>query len=309
LGVLLFGDLDPLRVGGGLALRSLRAWDEVLAAWTEAIDTFEKLGDREAAGHVCWEASTQLGWAARWEEALVMVGRGMAALEGLAHPDLPRLLALAAIIFGTGGYRDAADTMLADASLVAGEVADDVVTGTVMWADSVIRWEYMEMQRVVELDPVALETLRRSGSLWLLVETAGCIVYAYWFLGRWDEVRSLAEEILPLAESLGNQQALFLIRRPVFGMELCQSGDLTAFDGANRVDLETCRAAALPYEAESYIFVGETDYLLGRSEHALEMAEKAVRMEEEGTIMVGWHRSFRVRLLARLGMRQKALAW
>src|SRR6202022_2168674 len=106
----------------GLALRSLQRWDEGVVLWYEAVDAFEKLGDREAAGHVCSEAAVVLGWAAHWEEALIMAGRGLPALEGSSHPDHARLLAITSLMFATAGYRDAADSMLSDARRLSVEI-------------------------------------------------------------------------------------------------------------------------------------------------------------------------------------------
>ena len=49
----------------GLALRSLGRWEEALADWREALDTYEELGDAEAVGRICHGHCYQLGWGAR----------------------------------------------------------------------------------------------------------------------------------------------------------------------------------------------------------------------------------------------------
>jgi len=293
----------------GLALRSLRRWAEAVAVWTQSVDALEALGDRETAGHVCCEASIQLGWVGRWEEAVVMAGRGLGVLEGLDNADRGRLLAYAGLMFATTGYQEAADTLLAEARGVAAELGDEAVRGSVLGYEVVVRWEYMRSAEVASIGAEATEALRRSGELWQLAETMGFVQMNLASLGRWDEMPPLLEGNEVLADRLGNAQAQFLNLWSRALLEVCLRADLDGFRRAGEASLALCQSAGLPYAGESFVLLSEADYLAGDWEGALRHAEDAVRGEEEGgVVFVGHHRGQLLRMLAFLGRRDQAFA-
>jgi tetratricopeptide (TPR) repeat protein len=292
----------------GLALRSMQRWDDAVAVWDEAAEAFAKLGDREREGHVRWEAAYQLAWAGRYEESLMMVGQGLATLEGLANPDRGRLLAMSSVMFAMSGYRDAADTMLQEAFEVGDVLDDDGVRGTTLSLDVVERYLYMVNDQVMELAPKAAVVLERTGALWQLAETRGFALICAINVGRWDEAERLLDENEPLAVRLGNRQAELLNRRGRILLSVPREGDLERFERMAQSDLEFCRAADMPYIAESHVFLSRAHFMLGRWEAAVDEAREAVRTEEEGTVLVGWHRGQLLRMLAYVGERDQALA-
>jgi tetratricopeptide (TPR) repeat protein len=293
----------------GLALRSLRRWEEAVGLWTEAVDALQALGDLETAGHVCCEAAIQLGWVGRWEEAVVMAGRGLGALEGVVNADRGRLLAYTGLMFATTGYQEAADTFIADAHGVAAELGDEAIRGSVLGYEVVVRWEYMRNDEVARIGEEAISALRRSGALWQLAETTGFLQMNQASLGRWDEVEPSLEENEALALRLGNAQAQFLNLWSRVLLDLCRRTDLEAFRLGGQSILALCQSAGLPYEGEAYILLSEADHLAGDWERAVRHAEDAVRREDEGgAVFVGHHRGQLLRMLAYMGDRDNALA-
>jgi len=105
-----------------MALRSQGRWDEALKVMDEAVALYEALGRTDALGRLCGVMSYQLGWAARWEDAVGVATCGLAALGDLPNPDRARLLAAAAWVSGLAGdYAGAAERHVAAA--LAAEVA------------------------------------------------------------------------------------------------------------------------------------------------------------------------------------------
>src|SRR4029453_6761603 len=81
------GDLAELVERLAMALRSQGRWDEALKVMDEALRLYEALGRTDAIGRLCGVMSYQLGWAAKWEEAVGVATRGLAGPRDLPNPD------------------------------------------------------------------------------------------------------------------------------------------------------------------------------------------------------------------------------
>jgi tetratricopeptide (TPR) repeat protein len=127
-----------------MALRSQGRWDEALKVMDEALRLYESLGRADALGRLCGAMSYQLGWAAKWEEAVAVAvavaSRGLAALGGLPNPDRARRLAAAAWVSGLAGDYAGATGMFAGARELATQLGDEAALADVLSSRPSTTW-------------------------------------------------------------------------------------------------------------------------------------------------------------------------
>jgi class 3 adenylate cyclase/tetratricopeptide (TPR) repeat protein len=291
----------------GLAQRSVGRWEEAVTSWRRAVDELESLGDAEAAGRACWYAASHLGWAGRFDEALIMVGRGLAAVEGRVIPEHARLLSMGGLMFGSGGYYEAAHQMLDQGLDLAHRLGDNHVRGAVLSLKTLVLWEFMEDAEAVAAGLEAERLLTEAGDLFEVAQVLSFVQFSMLYQGRFDEAAAVRERGLPLAERFGHPAAYMTLLRGE-ALELwMRTGGLEDYEPMGRRDLELNQAADLPWIAESYVFLGSTASYRGLRDEATELLEEAVRRETVG-FSVGWHRSALFHHLALYGERDRALA-
>jgi len=266
----------------GLALRSLGRWDEALAGWLQALDAYEELGDTEAVGRLGYQLSWQLAWAARNEEAVEIARRGLSALGERTSADRCRLLAVAGANLSLGGDYPAADPMLAQALAIAEELGDQRLLGEVLFEKAAHHFGYAEAREAAEAGRRAAELLRSSGALWELADTLWVTQQAMLYLGRFDEVAKIGEELEPLAARLGHLGALVMAGRCRGFRECFLTADIARFEEFARDDLQLCRSIGLPWVSNSYTFLGGAHFWRGRWEEALESFQEGARLEPSG---------------------------
>jgi len=266
----------------GLARRSLGRWEEALADWREALDAYEELGDVEAVGRACFEVALQLTWGARWEEALEISRRGLAALGERVSADRSRLLARAGHILSIGGQYAAANGMITQALEMAEQLGDQRLLGEVLRHKAALHWHHLEMPQAVDSGLRAAELLRSAGDLWNLADALWYVQWALLFLGRFEEVTEIGEELEPLASRLGHLGALLVAGRARGLREFMLTAELDRYEEFARGDLELCRSADMPWISISYSFLGLAHFWRGRWGEALESFQEAVRLEPPG---------------------------
>jgi class 3 adenylate cyclase/tetratricopeptide (TPR) repeat protein len=292
--------------GSGRALRSLGRWDEVIPRWREAIGLYEALGEIDAAGSACREAANQLSWAARWEEALEMAGRGLATLEGRVSVDRGRLLSEVAVMFAASGYYEAADQMLREAHQLAREVGDPQLIGHVLYLESLHDFFFMRTSHGASTGRRAVEILRASGPPWNLASAFGFLSLHLAFLGHVEGCARVRDEAEPLAVRLGHHGALLaLIRSKILGHAM--AGDLKAYERAAEEELELDRSARLPWIAGAHIWLGVMMFWRGRWEDALEQYRLAASLEA-AQAFVGFGLGSLLLATAYQGRKEEALA-
>jgi tetratricopeptide (TPR) repeat protein len=291
-----------LEFGLGTALRSLGRWDEGAERWRKAIDAYERLGEHEAAGHASVYAAEQLAWTARWDEALVVAGEGLAALGDIANADRALLAAEVAVMFSAGGYKDAADQMLAEAEALAGDLQRPGLRGQVMRLDSVHRYFYGMPRQSVEVGLRAAELLRAAGDTWNLADTLSFVALNAAMTLDFDLVHEAAEESTRLAERLGHIPARWLAHRSAF-IE-AQIGELEPFERFGERDLELIRG--LPWIAGASVFAAQAAFRRGRWEEAVELLERALEEEVAEALRPG-DTGMLALALAYLGERDRAM--
>lgn len=296
-------DLD---VKLGFALRALNRNDEALGAWRRALDSYADLGDGNAAAQVCWDISTQLGWAGYPVESVEFLQRGLMVAGDDAGPIRGRMLALAGGIFGYLGDLESGQGMLDEALAIADGTEDNGLRAIVAVSRAVINYAHMEHATVVEGSTADAELVRSVAAPW---DAASYLVLLMWSLlstGRIAEAQAMAAEVESLAARMGHFTAQLLTERLNGVMAYRPKGDLDFFEKFALRDLERCKEADAAWISNSYGFLAVNDLWRGRKEDALENARLAVDTEPPGGFS-GW--SWPLLFLANIhaGRRDEAL--
>jgi tetratricopeptide (TPR) repeat protein len=114
-----------IKCGLGQAYRSLGQWGECQQMWSDAIDIYESLGRVELVGSLCAEQAVQLTWGLRYEEALLVAGRGLAAVGEEPSNDRAVLLALSGVTLSLAGNYAAGEEMTGEAVALAKQLGDN----------------------------------------------------------------------------------------------------------------------------------------------------------------------------------------
>jgi tetratricopeptide (TPR) repeat protein len=234
-----------------VALRSQGRWDEALKVMDEALRMYEALGRTDALGRVCGVMSYQLGWAARWEEAVGVATRGLAALGDLPNPDRARLLAAAAWVSGLAGDYAGATGMFAAARELAGQLGDEVALADVLQLQTIHHMAWAELADGVAAGLRAADVYEAAGHLWELTGVLAFVEYEDRTLARPEptaahaaRLTGLAERVALLAERLGHLGAEFLVVASRIRIEGVYRADLAFVETMGRHVVEICERAA-----------------------------------------------------------------
>jgi len=266
----------------GMAQRSLGRWEEALADWREALTAYEELGDAEAVGRVCSGITIQLAWGARYVEALEIARRGLVALGERVSADRCRLLARAGLTLSMAGYYTAGNGMIAQAVAMAEQLGDECLLGRVLSAKAVHHWACLQLPEMADSGLRAAEPLRSAGDLWPLADALWASQFGLLFLGRFDEVAKISQEVEALASRLGHLGALVMAGRARGLREFMLTGDIDKYEEFARADLELARSTGFGWLSVSYTMLGLADFRRGRWQEALEKFQEAVRLETAG---------------------------
>ncbi|MEE8347443.1 MAG: AAA family ATPase, partial [Dehalococcoidia bacterium] len=292
----------------GQALRSLGRWEEGLADWREALDTYEELGDAEAVGRISYGMSWQLAWVASYEEGVELARRGIAALGDRVSADRVRLLSMAGRMLSADGDYKGGGGMIEQAFNIAEELGDKRLLGEVLGSRTLHHHYYMQVREAVEDGRISAELLRSAGAFWDLGDTLWATQLALGLLGRFDEVVQISDELEPLVARAGHQGALLMDRRARAYQELCRTADLEAWEQFARADLELCRSAGTSWVIfASYLYLGAAHFWRGRWREAAENHQEAYKQRALGPYACfGWAALFSLK--AYCGDREEALA-
>ena len=273
-----------LRERQGMALRALGRYDDSLAVFDEVVDDFARLGEREAAGDLCWEMGYQLAWLSRFPEAFTTYDRGLAVLDGVRSPAMAALVGSQGLITGfagVAGMHSASVARLDEAERIARELGDERNLGRVAWGRCVVDWSYARVPEACEAGRRAVQHLREVGDLWSLVDALGWFSFPLAGAGLVEEGSAVAEEALELALRLGHLAGEIIARRGVAMHHAPERGDLAALEACARKDLELCLAIGSPWSTQSYAWLGFLATMQGRLDEGRVQAERAVEVEPE----------------------------
>jgi tetratricopeptide (TPR) repeat protein len=267
-----------------MALRSQGRWDEALKVMDEALRLYEALGRTDALGRLCGVMSYQLGWAAKWEEAVGVATRGLAVLGDLPNPDRARLLAAAAWVSGLAGDYAGATGMFAAARDLATQLGDEVALADVLQLQTIHHMAWVELAEGVAAGLRAAEVYEAGNDLWELTGVLAFVEYENRTLARPEptaasaaRLTGLAERVAPLAERLGHLGAEFLVVASRIRIEGVYRADLAFVERMGGDIVEICERGGLPWLYVGHLYLG----LAADWRGDLETAERELRLADQ----------------------------
>jgi class 3 adenylate cyclase/tetratricopeptide (TPR) repeat protein len=295
-----------IKRGLGQAYRSLGRWDECQHMWGDAIDIYESLGLTELVGSLCAEQATQLTWGLRYEEALLVAGRGLAAVGEAPSKDRAALLALSGVTLSLAGNYAAGEEMTGEAVALAKQLGDPEAQGFATGTRGVHRWAWMELREAVDLGREAIALAGEGGQLWRQADVGPFPAMSLHCLGRDAEAAELLDQIEPLAERIGHRQSAALCFRIRNMMEARGAGYVDEM--FRFVEIDRANTKVFPtgsWEMDYHAYAAVAHYWAGDLA-ALERAKLSV----VGNVFWIWDMTYRAILMlvqASLGDREGAL--
>ena len=285
------GGLAELVERLAMALRSQGRWDEALKVMDEALRLYEALGRTDALGRLCGVMSYQLGWAAKWEEAVGVATRGLAVLGDLPNPDRARLLAAAAWVSGLAGDYADATGMFAAARELATRLGDQAALADVLQLQTIHHMAWVELADGVAAGLRAAEVYQATGDLWELTGVLAFVEYQHKTLARPEptaahaaRLAGLAGRVGPMAEWLGHLGAEFLVVASRIRIEGVYPADLAFVERLGGHVVEICERGGLPWLYVGHLYLGLAAHWQGDWETAEQELRLADQLEAPGAI-------------------------
>jgi tetratricopeptide (TPR) repeat protein len=274
-----------------MALRSQGRWDEALKVMDEALRLYEALGRTDALGRLCGVMSYQLGWAAKWEEAVGVASRGLAALGDLPNPDRARLLAAAAWVSGLAGDYAGATGMFAAARELATQLGDEAALADVLQLQTIHHMAWAELAEGVAAGLRAATVYEATGELWDLTGVLAFVEYQHKTLAtpeptaaHADRLAGLAERVAPMAERLGHLGAEFMVVASRIRIEGVYRADLAFVERMGGHVVEICERGGLPWLYVGHLYLGLAAHWRGDWETAERELRLAEQLEAPGAV-------------------------
>jgi class 3 adenylate cyclase/tetratricopeptide (TPR) repeat protein len=265
-----------------MALRSVGRWDEALRAMDGALGLYEALGRSEAVGGLCWAMVYQLAWAARFEEAIALAQRGLAALGDLPNADRARLASAAAWVLGLAGDHDAAAAMFASARELASALTQPRALADVLHMETINHMGYAEFALGVDTGLGAAAVFEAEGDLWDLTSVLAFAGYQATTIRRTRLGAELTDRAAPLAERLGHLGARFMVLADRVRREGVMAGDLGLVERVADAMIEVCEQGGLPWLYVGHLYLGMAAHWRGDRDLAEERLRRARELEAPG---------------------------
>ena len=289
----------------GLARRSLSGqWDETLSDWREAAASYERLGDKEAAGRVFDAMGLQLLWGLRYTEGLEICLRGLALLGRRDSYYRCRQLAGVGLVLSVAGFYSAGEGVLKRSVDMAERLGDAGLLGGALTGVMLHHFSYSQFREAAESGLRGAELLRKAGGLWDLLSGAGFVTYALSFIGRLDEGSEIGREAAVLANRLGHPNLL-----PDFIVNLLRAGEIDAMETHGLTALERARRGDRDAPVWTGLtFLGIAHFWRGRWQEALNSFEEAAKIAPPYGTFAGHAEVFLLLTRAYMGDRDAAPA-
>ncbi|HVF32389.1 MAG TPA: AAA family ATPase [Acidimicrobiales bacterium] len=285
-----------LRVQRGWAVRALGRFEECIALWEGAIETYAKSGLTDEAATLSAETGYQLIWLNRFEEGFVTYARGVSIIGDRPTPGRARLLGLSGGMAGLAGFYEAGMQQLDEAESIARALDDERSLGQVLWARAMADWSNSRTSQAIESGRAAIELLRRSNDQWSLADALAWTSYPLILSGRADLLREgerCAAEAVELGHRLGHRGGETLGLRGVYMARALAAGDVATIERCGRDDLTAFSGIESPWRSQSHAFIASALVMKGDFDGALWHAAEAIELEPMSAWSgVGWAYAF-----------------
>ena len=291
----------------GAVLRRLGHWEKALDAWQQSLALFESIEADEDVGRVCLEVGFTLAWANRFVAGVAMYQRGLVALGEQISPDRARLLARLGMTMSYAGDVAAGDALYEQAHRVVDLLDNDAVRGFVLGEECCAKQASMRVLDVVRTGQLGATMMLAAGDPWGAATALGFVAINLVQLGRFDESRAVGEQLVSLAERLGNHAALCLHDRARGMREFFSAGDFEALEVFAHADLELVERLGWLWGGHSFSWIGYAHLLRGDWDTAGQWLERGSQHAPPGLAGFSWGSWFQ--FLALTNQRAEALVF
>jgi tetratricopeptide (TPR) repeat protein len=264
------------------ALRSVGKWDEALATMDQALEVYQRLQHTDAIGRLCWAMVYHLTWAARFEEAVTLAERGLAALGDARNPDRARLLSVTGWVTGLAGDHATATHLFETARSLAEELGDRRALADVLHMKSPHHMGYVEFEEGITAGLEAAAVFEAEGELWDLCGALAFVEFQQGTILLQEEAGELAERLSPLTARLGHVGAEFLNLADRLRRDAIMVGDLARIEALAHQVIDVCRRGNLPWLYTGHLHLGLVAHWDGRWDEAERELRRAIELEPPG---------------------------
>ena len=189
----------------GYAHRSLGEWPQSERDWLEALDLMDVTDDPDRFSKIAWETAYQLAWQNRLDEGAELLEKTLMQIGDEPSRGRARLLALLGHYRTNSGKLEEGDALQREAIEIANALQDLHLLGSEVMFSRLYHFQHIFHVRAY-LDAIdeTIELQRAHGTPSDVSMTLGCGVVALMCAGRFDRVRSLHAEVMPLATTYGD---------------------------------------------------------------------------------------------------------
>jgi class 3 adenylate cyclase/tetratricopeptide (TPR) repeat protein len=270
------------------SLRGLHRWNDALAAWTEALDVFEKAGSAEDVARVCSAIADRHTWVGQWQAAVDVLERGLQAQpQGGNARGL--LLARQGGTYSWLGDHAAALDRVEQAEILGRDNADQRMYWTARSARVIHHWCFNQHPEAVAVGLETADVLRAAGALWGLATVLAFVQFSLVVSGRWDEAEGVYAELSVLAEQVGHPSAALFGDRWNETLRFLRQADIARYREAATRDLQYSQSYDMPWVAESYAWLGNLEFMTGDLPEAVRLVGKAKEVAVIGAFRGAHH--------------------
>lgn len=291
----------------GRARRGLPGSDSQ-AAFEEALDIFERLGDKDRFVRTGLMIADRQTFAGEWSNAIAVLQRALDMAGDQQTTYTGAALALQSVALTWAGRYSESRSRLEEAEQVAEELDDPRLRVGVLSARAIHHWAFGEFQECVDAGTQAAVALRAAGAQWQLATLLGYVHYSLATMGRWEEAEEIHEELWPLATRISQIATLLFARRWHEVYLFLRTFDLERTQREAEEDLELTRASQVPWIAESYGWLGTVELMRGNLDPAIALFEECVKYGSTGAFG-GWHLALLLMGWSLAGERDKVMEY
>jgi class 3 adenylate cyclase/tetratricopeptide (TPR) repeat protein len=262
-----------------LALRSVGRWEDAVRVMDQALDLFEALGRTDAIGRLGWTMVYHLAWSAKFEEAVALSQRALAALGDAPNPDRGRLVAAAAWAISLSGDHGTSTGTFEQARELVEAIGDERALADVLHMETIHHLSFGEFSQGIESGLRAAKVFEAQAALWDLASVLSFVGYEAGTIPRVDVATENVARAAPLAERLGHLGAEFMTLAARVRVEGVMAGDIGVVEKLGRRMVEVCERGGLPWLYVGHMHIGLAAHWRGEPEEAERGLRLAMQLE------------------------------